>query len=86
MPKCLKLGWFLPYVPEKNEYGAWKRYYIACATSLDYLTPRRTAYHSTTSDLKTKTEGQEERWQAKCCQKCIRGGLAVHKSQFWFSY
>ncbi|XP_060548234.1 epithelial cell-transforming sequence 2 oncogene-like isoform X2 [Pantherophis guttatus] len=83
MPKCLKLGWFLPYIPEKNEYGAWKRYYIACATSLDYLTPRRTAYHSTTSDLKTKTEEQEERWQAKCCQKCIRGGLAVHKKELF---
>ncbi|XP_058028912.1 epithelial cell-transforming sequence 2 oncogene-like, partial [Ahaetulla prasina] len=84
MPKCLKLGWFLPYVPEKNEYGAWKQYYIACATSLDYLTPRKIAYHSTTSDLKTKTEEQEERWQAKCCQKLIRGGLAVRKSQFWY--
>ncbi|ETE71280.1 Epithelial cell-transforming sequence 2 oncogene-like protein, partial [Ophiophagus hannah] len=76
MPKCLKLGWFLPYVPEKNEYGAWKRYYIACATSLDYLTPRRTAYHSTTSDFKTKIEEQEEKCQAKCLQKFIQGGVA----------
>ncbi|XP_070589713.1 epithelial cell-transforming sequence 2 oncogene-like isoform X2 [Erythrolamprus reginae] len=83
MPKCLKLGWFLPYVPEKNEYGAWKRYYIACATRLDHLTPRRTAYHSTISDLETKIEEQEERWQAKCLQKFIRGGLAVHKRELF---
>lgn len=81
MPKCLKLGWFLPYVPEKNEYGAWKRYYIACATSLEYLTPRTPLVIS-----KQKIEEQEERWQAKCLQKFIRGGLAVRKSQFWFSY
>ncbi|KAG8123791.1 hypothetical protein E2320_019179, partial [Naja naja] len=81
MPKCLKLGWFLPYVPEKNEYGAWKRYYIACATSLDYLTPRRTAYHSTTSDFKTKE--QEEKCQAKCLQKFIRGGVAVRKKELF---
>uniref|UniRef100_A0A670XYS8 Epithelial cell transforming 2 like n=1 Tax=Pseudonaja textilis TaxID=8673 RepID=A0A670XYS8_PSETE len=83
MPICLKLGWFLPYVPEKNEYGAWKRYYIACATSLDYLTPRRTAYHSTTSDFKTKIEEQEEKCQAKCLQKFIRGGLAVRKKELF---
>ncbi|XP_013917158.1 PREDICTED: epithelial cell-transforming sequence 2 oncogene-like [Thamnophis sirtalis] len=83
MPKCLRLGWFLPYVPEKNEYGTWKRYYIACATSLEYLTPRRIAYHSTTSDLKTKIEEQEERWQAKCLTKFIRGELAVCKKELF---
>ncbi|KAK9411624.1 epithelial cell-transforming sequence 2 oncogene-like [Crotalus adamanteus] len=83
MPKCLKLGWFLPYVPEKNEYGAWKRYYIACATNLDYLTPRRIAYHRTTSDLKTKTEEQEERGQANYLRKFIRGRLAVHKKELF---
>uniref|UniRef100_A0A8C5RVU6 Epithelial cell transforming 2 like n=1 Tax=Laticauda laticaudata TaxID=8630 RepID=A0A8C5RVU6_LATLA len=83
MPICLKLGWFLPYVPEKNEYGAWKQYYIACATSLDYLTPRRIAYYSTTSDFKTKIEEQEEKCQAKCFQKFIRGGLAVRKKELF---
>ncbi|KAM6459892.1 epithelial cell-transforming sequence 2 oncogene-like [Liasis olivaceus] len=84
MPKCLKLGWFLPYIPEKNEYGAWKRYYIACATNLDYSTPRKTVYlHSTTSDLKTKREEQEERWQAKCLRKFIRERLAVRKKELF---
>ncbi|CAJ0937009.1 unnamed protein product, partial [Ranitomeya imitator] len=43
MPKCLKFGWFLPYTPADNEYGAWKRHYISCACSLDYLTPREAA-------------------------------------------
>uniref|UniRef100_A0A8D2KWF0 Epithelial cell transforming 2 like n=1 Tax=Varanus komodoensis TaxID=61221 RepID=A0A8D2KWF0_VARKO len=41
MPKCIKLGWFLPYTPEKNEYSAWKQYYIACAMNLDCLAPRK---------------------------------------------
>ncbi|XP_063150664.1 epithelial cell-transforming sequence 2 oncogene-like [Candoia aspera] len=84
MPKCLKLGWFLPYIPEKNEYGAWKRYYIACATDLDYLTPIKTAYsHSTTSALKAKNEEQEERWQAKCLRKFIRERLVVRKKELF---
>ncbi|OBS76761.1 hypothetical protein A6R68_16792, partial [Neotoma lepida] len=30
MPKCTKFGWFLPYTPTQNEYGAWKHHYIAC--------------------------------------------------------
>lgn len=33
--KCSKLGWFLPYEPTDNEYGAWKRHYVACTKSLD---------------------------------------------------
>ncbi|EDL03469.1 mCG17302, isoform CRA_b, partial [Mus musculus] len=40
MPKCTKFGWFLPYTPTQNEYGAWKHHYIACVSSLDWLTPR----------------------------------------------
>ncbi|XP_038078393.1 epithelial cell-transforming sequence 2 oncogene-like isoform X2 [Patiria miniata] len=35
MPKCIKLGWFLPYKPKDNEYGAWKRHYIHCLRTLD---------------------------------------------------
>ncbi|XP_033634107.1 epithelial cell-transforming sequence 2 oncogene-like [Asterias rubens] len=35
MPKCLKLGWFLPYKPKHNEYGAWKHHYIHCLRTLD---------------------------------------------------
>ncbi|GFS13318.1 epithelial cell transforming sequence 2 oncogene-like protein [Elysia marginata] len=36
MTKCVKLGWFLPYTPADNEYGAWKRHYVACIHTLDY--------------------------------------------------
>uniref|UniRef100_A0A672R5X2 F-box domain-containing protein n=1 Tax=Sinocyclocheilus grahami TaxID=75366 RepID=A0A672R5X2_SINGR len=28
-PKCIRLGWFLPYSPSDHEYGAWKRHYVA---------------------------------------------------------
>ncbi|KAJ8315773.1 hypothetical protein KUTeg_007923 [Tegillarca granosa] len=37
MPKCLKHGWFLPYTPPSNEFGAWKRHYIGCAQTLDFV-------------------------------------------------
>ncbi|KAL5011047.1 hypothetical protein ScPMuIL_013352 [Solemya velum] len=37
-PKCLKYGWFLPYTPGDEDYGAWKRHYIGCVKSLDYVT------------------------------------------------
>ncbi|XP_035824549.1 epithelial cell-transforming sequence 2 oncogene-like [Aplysia californica] len=40
MPKCVRLGWFLPYTPADNEYGAWKRHYVACIHTLDYQMTR----------------------------------------------
>ena len=43
MPKSLKLGWFLPYTPEENEYGAWKRHYVACIKTLDMEVPSKEA-------------------------------------------
>ncbi|ELU09648.1 hypothetical protein CAPTEDRAFT_119101, partial [Capitella teleta] len=33
--KAVKFGWFLPYTPSENEYGAWKRHYVACIKTLD---------------------------------------------------
>ncbi|XP_052238389.1 epithelial cell-transforming sequence 2 oncogene-like [Dreissena polymorpha] len=38
MPKCLKYGWFLPYTPAMHEYGSWKRHYVGCVLTLDYVT------------------------------------------------
>ena len=35
MPKCLRRGWYLPYDPPHNEYGAWKWHYVACLKTLD---------------------------------------------------
>lgn len=37
MPKCLMRGWFLPYTPPDNEYGAWKKHYLFCVDHLDYV-------------------------------------------------
>ncbi|XP_046583392.1 LOW QUALITY PROTEIN: epithelial cell-transforming sequence 2 oncogene-like [Haliotis rubra] len=56
--KCLKYGWFLPYTSADNEYGAWKRHYIACVQTLDYVSG------SGMDDLYgTRSDGS--RWQNK---------------------
>ncbi|XP_071493090.1 epithelial cell-transforming sequence 2 oncogene-like [Diadema antillarum] len=39
MPKCLRHGWLLPYVPRENEYGSWKKHYIRCFRSMDVSQP-----------------------------------------------
>ncbi|XP_033107006.1 epithelial cell-transforming sequence 2 oncogene-like [Anneissia japonica] len=36
-PKCVKFGWYLPYSPSNNEFGAWKRHYIHCLLTLDVV-------------------------------------------------
>lgn len=33
-PKCLKLGWYLPYEPAHREVGAWKAHYVECVCSI----------------------------------------------------
>ncbi|XP_061479968.1 epithelial cell-transforming sequence 2 oncogene-like isoform X2 [Rhineura floridana] len=84
MPKCITFGWFLPYLPEKNEYSAWKQYYIACATDLGYLTPREVAEsHGTLIEPKMKNEDQEESLHEKCLQKIMRERLALHKKELF---
>ncbi|KAK6169969.1 hypothetical protein SNE40_018478 [Patella caerulea] len=35
--KCMKYGWYIPYTPADNEYGAWKMHYLACVQTLDYV-------------------------------------------------
>ena len=37
MPMCLQHGWFMPYTPASNEYGAWKSHYIACISTLNAM-------------------------------------------------
>ncbi|XP_059842680.1 epithelial cell-transforming sequence 2 oncogene-like isoform X2 [Hypanus sabinus] len=63
MPKCVKHGWFLPYSPPDYEYGAWKRHYIACVRSLDYLTPAEAArvYGVVVEPKEATLERQSER-------------------------
>ncbi|XP_043920645.1 epithelial cell-transforming sequence 2 oncogene-like isoform X2 [Protopterus annectens] len=80
MPKCTKMGWFLPYTPSVNEYGSWKRHYVACATSLDYLTPREASeIYGTLNEPKQDSEEQEERMKEKLLRKLIQERLAQHK-------
>ncbi|XP_074846574.1 epithelial cell-transforming sequence 2 oncogene-like [Carettochelys insculpta] len=83
MPKCVKLGWFLPYAPGDNEYGTWKRHYIACATSLDYFTPREaTEIYGTLNEPKVANEEQEER-REKWLRKMLWERLALHKRELF---
>ncbi|XP_033001312.1 epithelial cell-transforming sequence 2 oncogene-like [Lacerta agilis] len=82
MPKCIMFGWFLPYFPEKNEYSAWKQYYIACATDLDYLTPREVAgSYGALNEPKPENEDQKEKLRERCLRKIMRERLTVCKKE-----
>ncbi|XP_018422832.1 PREDICTED: epithelial cell-transforming sequence 2 oncogene-like [Nanorana parkeri] len=86
MPKCTKFGWFLPYTPADNEYGAWKRHYISCACSLDYLTPREAA--ETYGTLNEPKEGEEElkdKLQETWLRKMLRERLSLQKKELFKS-
>ncbi|XP_056624679.1 epithelial cell-transforming sequence 2 oncogene-like isoform X1 [Triplophysa dalaica] len=79
-PKCIRLGWFLPYSPSDHEYGAWKRHYVACAASLDILTPREAAgVYGTLNESLTVPEEKEERWRELMIKQTIRDKIAEHK-------
>ncbi|KAJ8399471.1 hypothetical protein AAFF_G00411830 [Aldrovandia affinis] len=79
-PKCLLHGWFLPYTPNEQEYGAWKKHYVACASSLDYLTPREAApaYGTLNQPLGDKEDGEERR-REQLIRQAIREKVAKHK-------
>ncbi|KAH0622343.1 hypothetical protein JD844_024558 [Phrynosoma platyrhinos] len=82
MPKCITLGWFLPYTPEKNEYGAWKQHYIVYSTDVDRLAPREaTGTYGILGEHKTEYEDQQERLYAKHLRKIIRERMALHKKE-----
>ncbi|XP_073075761.1 epithelial cell-transforming sequence 2 oncogene-like isoform X4 [Manis javanica] len=84
MPKCIKFGWFLPYTPTDNEYGAWKHHYIACVSHLDWLTPREaTAVYGTLNEPKTEDEELQERQREKCLRKIIWEKIALHKKELF---
>ncbi|XP_017650842.1 epithelial cell-transforming sequence 2 oncogene-like [Nannospalax galili] len=84
MPKCIKLGWFLPYTPAQNEYGAWKRHYIACVSNLDWLTPREAAaVYGTLNEPKREDEELQERQREKCLRKIIWEKIAFHKKELF---
>ncbi|CAK6446638.1 unnamed protein product [Pipistrellus nathusii] len=84
MPKCIKLGWFLPYLPTDHEYGAWKHHYIACVCSLDWLTPREAAaVYGTLNEPKAGDEELQERHREKCLRKLIWGKIALRKKELF---
>uniref|UniRef100_A0A8C6FFJ1 Epithelial cell transforming 2 like n=1 Tax=Moschus moschiferus TaxID=68415 RepID=A0A8C6FFJ1_MOSMO len=84
MPKCIKFGWFLPYTPTDNEYGAWKHHYIACVSNLDWLTPREAAaVYGTLNEPKTEDEELQERQREKCLRKIIWEKIALHKKELF---
>ncbi|XP_021030181.1 epithelial cell-transforming sequence 2 oncogene-like [Mus caroli] len=84
MPKCTKFGWFLPYTPTQNEYGAWKHHYIACVSSLDWLTPREAAaVYGTLNEPKTEDEEFQERRREKCLRKIIWETIAFRKKELF---
>ncbi|XP_007944499.1 epithelial cell-transforming sequence 2 oncogene-like [Orycteropus afer afer] len=83
-PKCIKFGWFLPYTPADNEYGAWKHHYIACVSNLDWLTPREaTAVYGTLNEPKAGQEELQERQREKCLRKIIWEKIALHKKELF---
>ncbi|XP_059504812.1 epithelial cell-transforming sequence 2 oncogene-like isoform X1 [Stegostoma tigrinum] len=82
MPKCVKQGWFLPYTPPDHEYGAWKRHYVVCVRSLDYLTPTETAkMYGILEEPKKKLESSEDEWNEKFLRRLIRDRLAGRKKE-----
>ncbi|XP_047413266.1 epithelial cell-transforming sequence 2 oncogene-like isoform X1 [Sciurus carolinensis] len=84
MPKCIKFGWFLPYTPTDNEYGAWKRHYIACVSNLDWLTPREAAaIYGTLNEPKAEDEELQERQREKCLRKIIWEKITLHKKELF---
>ncbi|XP_074253486.1 epithelial cell-transforming sequence 2 oncogene-like isoform X1 [Saimiri boliviensis] len=84
MPKCVKFGWFLPYTPTDNEYGAWKRHYIACVSHLDWLTPREAAAtYGTLNEPKTEDEELLERHREKCLRKRIWEKIALRRKELF---
>ncbi|XP_017908761.1 PREDICTED: epithelial cell-transforming sequence 2 oncogene-like [Capra hircus] len=84
MPKCIKFGWFLPYMPTDNEYGAWKHHYIACVSNLDWLTPREAAaVYGTLNEPKTENEELQERQRERCLRKIIWEKIALHKKELF---
>ncbi|XP_045721582.1 epithelial cell-transforming sequence 2 oncogene-like [Mirounga angustirostris] len=84
MPKCIRFGWFLPYTPTDNEYGAWKHHYIACVSSLDWLIPREaTAIYGTLNEPKPEDEELQERQREKCLRKIIWEKIALRKKELF---
>ncbi|XP_053078155.1 epithelial cell-transforming sequence 2 oncogene-like isoform X6 [Acinonyx jubatus] len=84
MPKCIRFGWFLPYTPTDNEYGAWKHHYIACVSNLDWPIPREaTAMYGTLNEPRREDEELQERQREKRLRKIIWEKIALRKKELF---
>ncbi|XP_037700131.1 epithelial cell-transforming sequence 2 oncogene-like isoform X2 [Choloepus didactylus] len=83
-PKCVKFGWFLPYTPTENEFGAWKHHYLSCVSHLDWLTPREAAgVYGTLNEPKEENEELQERRREKCLRKVIWEKIALRNKELF---
>ncbi|XP_045400413.1 LOW QUALITY PROTEIN: epithelial cell-transforming sequence 2 oncogene-like [Lemur catta] len=84
MPKCIRFGWFLPYTPTDNEFGAWKHHYIACVSNLDWQTPREAAaIYGMLNEPKREEEELEERQREKCLRRKIWEKIVLRKKELF---
>ncbi|XP_045915002.1 epithelial cell-transforming sequence 2 oncogene-like [Micropterus dolomieu] len=92
--RCIRRGWFLPYIPGEKEYGAWKNHYVSCVSTLDWLTPREAAekYGTLNQQSTGMTEEEEERRKERRIRQIIRDKiqeekrLSMRTRRAWGSY
>lgn len=76
-PKCIRHGWFLTFRSSDNEYGAWKKHYIACVCTLDILSPWEAAdiYGTLNANLPEAEVEKEKRTEClirrTICEKIV---------------
>uniref|UniRef100_A0A3Q3D459 Coiled-coil domain containing 28A n=1 Tax=Hippocampus comes TaxID=109280 RepID=A0A3Q3D459_HIPCM len=82
--RCIRQGWFLPYTPGEKEFGAWKKHFISCISTLDRLTPHEAAQHfwtlSQPYDWEQEEEEEEERLKERIIRQMIRTKIHEEKS------
>ncbi|XP_077369884.1 epithelial cell-transforming sequence 2 oncogene-like isoform X2 [Festucalex cinctus] len=58
--RCIRQGWFLPYMPGEKEFGAWKNHFISCINTSVMLTTHQAAHYQTSSGQSYDWEEEEE--------------------------
>lgn len=81
-PKCIRQGWFLTYGPSEKEYGAWKKHYVACACTLDFLSPWEAAdIYGTLNETLPEAEEEEQKRTECLIRQTICERIVEHKSK-----
>ncbi|GAA6102395.1 epithelial cell-transforming sequence 2 oncogene-like isoform X1 [Tachysurus ichikawai] len=79
-PKCIRQGWFLTYGPSEKEYGAWKKHYVACACTLDFLSPWEAAdIYGTLNETLPEAEEEEQKRTECLIRQTICERIVEHK-------